>query len=579
MALTVGIPLGAATNASLVTADMQRNGSVIDNVYFDENIRSLQVEKVNEIRGKAFLRGLEKSWKTPGEEFVLKSFLQRILKMSDTPENRGLAAKMQGAFFKQQGYLARMFSNETWKEWTENQTELGQVVFELKNCLESQTRVRNCVNKLDQNVLEKANEQAKIALTPKPLGMPESLGLQTSHSCLRGILGGAVGSLAIEHPAPLLLGLSECLPTVSAQQPVGGEFQVNTYTASEQGLSSAAGLSNGNFVVTWISDGQDGDSWGVYGQLYDGSGTKIGSEFQVNTYTASSQFASSAAGLSNGNFVVTWDSAGQDGDLRGVYGQLYDGSGTKIGSEFQVNTYTVSSQGSPSASGLSNGTFVVTWESNGQDGSMRGVYGQLYDSSGTKIGSEFQVNTYTASNQWLPSAAGLSNGNFVVTWDSAGQNGSSRGVYGQLYDGSGTKIGNEFQVNTYTAGFQVSPSAAGISNGNFVVTWDSDGQDGDGSGVYGQIFNSNVLVPTGSTSSTTTAAGTTGTTGPGGTTASAPTTGRELTTVGTTQAGTGVVSSSSRLQGGLLGSALGLARKSFGDFIATHWPMGKARIK
>ena len=150
--------------------------------------------------------------------------------MPDTLENRGLAAKMQGTFFKQQGYLERMFSKETWEEWTENRTELGRVVFGLKDCLESQTRVKNCVNKLDPNDLKKANEQAKIALTPKPLGMPEKLGFQTNSGCLKGIFGGTVGSLIIKHHAPLLLGLSECLPAVSAQQPVAGEFQVNTFT-------------------------------------------------------------------------------------------------------------------------------------------------------------------------------------------------------------------------------------------------------------------------------------------------------------------------------------------------------------
>jgi len=43
---------------------------------------------------------------------------------------------------------------------------------------------------------------------------------------------------------------------------IGPEFQVNSYTANDQEFSSVASLSNGDFVVTWMS-WQDGDDWGV----------------------------------------------------------------------------------------------------------------------------------------------------------------------------------------------------------------------------------------------------------------------------------------------------------------------------
>ena len=43
--------------------------------------------------------------------------------------------------------------------------------------------------------------------------------------------------------------------------------------------------SSGNFVVVWMSDSQDGSSDGVFGQRYASSGTPLGPEFRVNTYT------------------------------------------------------------------------------------------------------------------------------------------------------------------------------------------------------------------------------------------------------------------------------------------------------
>ncbi|NGX62599.1 MAG: hypothetical protein K940chlam9_02098, partial [Chlamydiae bacterium] len=299
----------------------------------------------------------------------------------------------------------------------------------------------------------------------------------------------ATGLALYKYPT---LGLALTMMTKVEAQVVGSEFQVNTYTTSDQWDSSAAPLNDGGFVVTWESDGQDGDVYGVYGQRYDSSGVKSGVEFQVNTYTTSDQQDPSVAPLNDGGFVVTWESSGQDGNAYGIYGQRYDSSGVKSGVEFQVNTYTTSGQRDPSVAPLNDGGFVVTWESLGQDGDSWGVYGQRYDSSGVKSGVEFQVNTYTTSDQRDPSVAPLNDGGFVVTWHSNGQDGdSSYGVYGQKYDSSGVKSGLEFQVNTYTTSLQDSSSAAPLNDGGFVVTWHSNGQDGDLDGVYGQRYDSN----------------------------------------------------------------------------------------
>ena len=83
-------------------------------------------------------------------------------------------------------------------------------------------------------------------------------------------------------------------------------------------------------------------------------------------------------------------------------------------SEFRVNTGTISNQESLAIAGLSTGDFVVVWSSDLQDGSNTGVYGQRYASTGTALGSEFRVNTWTNGTQEDPAIAGLSTGDFVV---------------------------------------------------------------------------------------------------------------------------------------------------------------------
>ena len=107
--------------------------------------------------------------------------------------------------------------------------------------------------------------------------------------------------------------------------------------------------------------------------------------------------------------------------------------------------------------------------------------------------NEFRVNTYATNNQQYPSVASLLNGNFVVTWQS--KQDPNYGIYGQLNNPIGGPLGNEFRVNTLTTSSQNLPKVAGLFNGNFVVTWESDGQDPGGSyDIYGQLFDSTALV-------------------------------------------------------------------------------------
>jgi hypothetical protein len=270
----------------------------------------------------------------------------------------------------------------------------------------------------------------------------------------------------------------------------GAEFRVNTTTPSDQLSPAITALSDGGFVVTWMSDG-DGSSWGVYGQRYNSSGIVAGSEFRVNTTTTGEQYYPDITALLDGGFVVTWESYGQDGSGIGIYGQRYNSSGVAAGIEFRINTTTANDQTYLAISALSDGGFVVTWESYGQDGSGTGIYGQRYNSSGVAAGTEFRVNTTTSDQQHSPAITALSDGGFVVTWGSNFQDGSAIGIYGQRYNSSGVAAGTEFLVNTTTAGEQVYADVTALSDGGFVVTWQSNLQDGSSWGVYGQRFNAN----------------------------------------------------------------------------------------
>jgi hypothetical protein len=294
--------------------------------------------------------------------------------------------------------------------------------------------------------------------------------------------GGALRSRALG-----IAAIFAALPWLaSAQpQPAGGEFQVNTYTTSSQYSPAVAMDAQGRFVVVWQSAGQDGNAFGVFGQRYDPAGAPLGAEFQVNTYTTSQQYTPAVAVDGAGKFVVVWGSYTQDGNLFGIFAQRYDADGSPLGGEFRVNSYTTSFQGNPAVAMDSQGRFVVSWQSYTQDGDAQGVFAQRYDAAGMPQGPEFQVNTFTTNFQVRPAVAMDAQGGFVVVWVDQFRN----QIFGRRYDAAGAVQGGEFQVNTYTTGFHQDPAVAMDPQGRFVVVWLSDG-DGDGTGVFGQRYDS-----------------------------------------------------------------------------------------
>jgi hypothetical protein len=266
------------------------------------------------------------------------------------------------------------------------------------------------------------------------------------------------------------------------------EFPVNTYMTGSQHLPALAADHAGNFVVVWRSSDQDGSLGGIFGQRFSAPGTPRGTEFQVNTYTTDDQFGSAVASDPLGNFVVVWDSRVQDAGGSGVFGQRFASEGPPQGTEFQVNTVTTGNQANPSVSADAGGNFVVVWTHMPDSGSDWDVRARQFSADGTPRGPDFRVNTYTADRQGnRPAVAVDPLGPFVVVWDSYGQDGSGWGVFGQLYDGAGVPQGPEFQVNSYTTGFQVAPAVAVGASGEFLVTWSGTGSSG--LGIHGQRFD------------------------------------------------------------------------------------------
>ncbi len=344
-----------------------------------------------------------------------------------------------------------------------------------------------------------------------------------------------------------------------AQAPaMGPEFPVNAYTTAWQFWPAVASDPAGNFVVVWNSNGQDGSYNGVFGRRFDSSGNPLGAEFPVNEFTTGPQSLPDVAMDADGNFVVVWMKEGSD-EYQGIlarrfdsaanpvsgeipvtaqgkaprvamneagafvvawqahvanyedwnaHARLYDSGGSPVGSQFQVNTYTTGDQDQPRVAMSPTGAFLIVWTDSGlsltagRDGSGKGIFAQRFNSSGVAEGADFQVNTYTTDDQSAAELALDAAGKFVSVW--RGIDASGDGVFAQRFDASATKLGGEFQINTYTTGTQYGPDVAMIANGDFIVTWWGEGPldyslsaqrfHGDGS-RRGGVFDPDPLLP------------------------------------------------------------------------------------
>ncbi|MBD3216433.1 MAG: hypothetical protein GF311_27720, partial [Candidatus Lokiarchaeota archaeon] len=288
-------------------------------------------------------------------------------------------------------------------------------------------------------------------------------------------------------------GIYACVFNATTGLNITKEIQVNSYTNYNQRYPSICALSEDKFAIAWQSDVQDGSGDGVYAGVFNATtGTTITSEFRVNYITTNDQQRPSICALSEDKFAVAWQSDGQDGDLEGIYASVFNATtGMNMTAEFRVNEYITNAQQFPSLCALSEDKFAAAWQSYDQDGSVDNIYASVFNATtGMNMTAEFRVNEYITNAQQFPSLCALSEDKIIVSWDSYSQDGDQGGVYAAVFNTTtGTNITPEFRINNYTTNWQTDSSISALTEDKFAIAWESYGQDGDGYGIFANIFN------------------------------------------------------------------------------------------
>lgn len=241
------------------------------------------------------------------------------------------------------------------------------------------------------------------------------------------------------------------------------------FSAETDGYNGAQmlGLDNGNVMVSCTVTHADGSA-DVVARIFTADWTPVSDEFLVNSFETGNQSASEMTLLENGNVVVTWVSDGQDGDGNGIYARVFAPDGSAVSEEIAVNSYTTGAQQEPLITTLAGGDFLISWTSQGQDGSTSGVYAQRFNADGSTDGTEFRVSDIDLDNTRNGVLEPLTDGGFAVVAMSSGMMDINLVSYAE--DGTQTSsIEVSFSVWYNNIGGFL--GFAPLADGTFMLTW------------------------------------------------------------------------------------------------------------
>jgi hypothetical protein len=288
---------------------------------------------------------------------------------------------------------------------------------------------------------------------------------------------------------------------------------VNTTTAGYQRRSSAVVLTDGRIAVSWASEAQDGDAYGIFLTILDSNGTPLTEEIQANQYTTEDQDYPAMTALPNGAFVVAWQSgsyfyeelASPDGSGTGIYARIFNSDGIAQTDEFQINEHAFHDQLEVELATMGNGDFIAVWTSAREFQFSPGAFGtdgylaiKRFNANGETVFAESTaqdneiigpINLITEPANG--SIAALEGGRFVVVWQQVrlhpdvNQVGTPYPILvrARVFEGDGQPVSEVIEVSQQSnseSTNEYDPRVAALPGGGFAVAWTSTRPDGNG---------------------------------------------------------------------------------------------------
>ncbi|MCK5944738.1 MAG: cadherin repeat domain-containing protein, partial [Planctomycetes bacterium] len=260
----------------------------------------------------------------------------------------------------------------------------------------------------------------------------------------------------------------------------GAEFRVNTMATNSQTRPTVTTFADGGFAIAW-QDGGNGSS-SVEVRVFDATATAVSNDVSVKSggiNTSNEAYNPTVMALDANRFLVVYND--ENASVTSVTGQLFDRNGGKIGGAIDIGTLQGDYGqwlGQPDVSLLANGGFAVAWYDDDDAGTNPQNRLRLFDSTGVASSPEIVLG-----GDGQADVATLGNGNIAVIYGNAGQ------LSAQILDATGATVVAQFDIGAFAAGADTAPSITALSNGGFVVAWESATADGDGQAILAQRFD------------------------------------------------------------------------------------------
>lgn len=257
-----------------------------------------------------------------------------------------------------------------------------------------------------------------------------------------------------------------------------------TPTAGNQSGISVTALSGGQFAASWTGSpdslglGGDGSGSGIFLQRFGPSGAPIGALIQVNDAgTLGNQYGSSITSLTNGDVIVSWIS-----DNGNVYGQRVSSSGALIGSDMLLWSPPPPAAGdtgfarSAEVIALTNGGFALAWQYLQNNYSEVITEVQIFSQAGIPVGSPLVLNTEAFASGYVYStfldAVASADGGLSVTFSTFAPDSLTAGLGRVHINGDGTLDGQYLMSIDQTSYYHHNVSIGSFTDGREMVLFD-----------------------------------------------------------------------------------------------------------
>ncbi len=235
-----------------------------------------------------------------------------------------------------------------------------------------------------------------------------------------------------------------------------------------------------------------GNDYNIYGQILKNDSVKVGNNFKINHVpNISARIPTILANKFDQTFWIFYSlNIPNIYDRYKIYVQKRDKNGNNLSDTLYLNQSSITTtEGSPSVAQNEKGFSVAWWGANSNSSLYCDIYFRNFNSNGTPLGDIIKVNDDTLNHcQLNPSLCFDNKSNLLIVWgDQRDQDTTSFtvvfNIYGQMYDSSGTKISNNIRLqdSSYTG---MQPFIEFTQN-EFQLTWTSY----NGYGGYNTFVN------------------------------------------------------------------------------------------